>query len=115
MQGNTPYLAAFTGISSCILVGFFTSRQHTTAMQYLALLVSHALLLGAHHAAVRRLRRVGVRVAMVVAVPFVHRALGRESRIGRAAILAAFELGAKYALAVGARRPLSASSSASSR
>jgi TRAP transporter 4TM/12TM fusion protein len=32
----------------------------------------------------------------------VHRALGRESRIGRAAILAAFELGAKYALAVGA-------------
>jgi TRAP-type uncharacterized transport system fused permease subunit len=32
----------------------------------------------------------------------VHRTLGRESRIGSAAILAAFEVGAKYALAVGA-------------
>ena len=41
-------------------------------------------------------------VLLVVAIPLVHRALGRESRIGRAAILAAFELGAKYALAVGA-------------
>jgi len=41
-------------------------------------------------------------VAMVIAAPFVHRALGRESRIGGRAILAAFEVGAKYALAVGA-------------
>src|SRR4029078_1927754 len=40
VQGNTPYLAAFTGISSCILVGFFTSRKHTTAMQSVALLIS---------------------------------------------------------------------------
>jgi hypothetical protein len=45
VQGNTPYLAAFSGISSCILVGFFTSRQNTTVAQYVALLVSHALLL----------------------------------------------------------------------
>jgi TRAP transporter 4TM/12TM fusion protein len=101
VQGNTPYLAAFTGISSCILVGLFTSRQNTTAIQYVALLVSHALLLAL---ITRQFGEHGVWVflAMVVAIPFVHRALGRESRIGRVAILAAFELGAKYALAVGA-------------
>jgi len=101
VQGNTPYLAAFSGISSCILVGFFTSRKNTTALQYLALLVSHALLFGL---ITRQFGDFGVWVfvAMVVAVPFVHRALRRESRIGGRAILVAFEIGAKYALAVGA-------------
>ena len=91
VQGNTPYLAAFTGITSCILVGLFTSRQHTTALQYVALVVSHAAAAGADHAPVRRATASYVFLAMVVAVPFVHEALGRESRIGRAAILAAFE------------------------
>jgi len=101
VQGNTPYLAAFTGISSAILVGFFTSRQGTTALQYVALLVSHALLLAL---ITRSLGDYGLYVflAMLVAVPLVHRALGRESRIGGRALLAAFEIGAKYALAVGA-------------
>ena len=101
VNGNTPYLAAFTGISSCILVGLFTSRERTTALQYLALLVSHGLLIAL---ITRQFGGYGLWVflAMLVAVPLVHRAIGRESRIGRAAILAAFELGAKYALAVGA-------------
>ncbi len=101
VQGNTPYLAAFTGISSCILVGLFTSRQNTTAIQYAALLGSHVLLLAL---ITRQFGQYGVYVflAMLVAIPLLHRALGRESRIGRAAIVAAFELGAKYALAVGA-------------
>jgi len=101
VNGNTPYLAAFTGISSCILVGLFTSRQNTTLPQYAALFVTHAILVGI---ITRAFGDYGmwIFVAMVIAVPFVHRALGRDSRIGRAAILAAFELGAKYALAVGA-------------
>ena len=33
VNGNTPYLAAFTGISSCILVGLLTSRRGTTMAQ----------------------------------------------------------------------------------
>ncbi len=101
VQGNTPYLAAFTGITSCILVGLFTSRQGTTALQYLALLISHAVLVAL---ITRQFGGLGtwVFLAMVVVVPLVHRALRRESRIGGAAILAAFEIGAKYALAVGA-------------
>ena len=45
VYGATPYLAAFTGISSCILVGFFTSRGKTTALQYVVLVVTHAILL----------------------------------------------------------------------
>jgi TRAP transporter 4TM/12TM fusion protein len=101
VQGNTPYLAAFTGISSCILVGLFTSRTNTTRMQYVALVVSHALLVAL---ITRQFGSYGVWVfvAMVIAAPFVHRAIGRESRIGGRAILVAFEIGAKYALAVGA-------------
>ncbi len=101
VNGNTPYLAAFTGISSCILVGLFTSRQNTTAVQYAVLFLMHAILLAIITRAFGN-SGMWVFLAMVVAVPFVHKALGRESRIGRAAILAAFELGAKYALAVGA-------------
>ncbi|MCC6377649.1 MAG: TRAP transporter permease [Burkholderiales bacterium] len=101
VNGNTPYLAAFTGISSCILVGLFTSRRGTTMAQYAVLLATHAVLVGIFTRAFGD-HGAWVFVAMVIAVPFVHRALGRESRIGSAAILAAFELGAKYALAVGA-------------
>ena len=101
VNGNTPYLAAFTGISSCLLVGLFTSRERTSAMQYVALLASHAILL----AIITRMLggyEVYAFLAMLVAVPLVHRALGRPSRIGGPAVLAAFEVGAKYALAVGA-------------
>ena len=101
VNGNTPYLAAFTGISSCILVGLFTARRGTTAAQYAALLASHAVLI----AIITRLlggAELYVFLGMLVAVPLVHRALGRESRIGGGAIMAAFEIGAKYALAVGA-------------
>ncbi|MCC6194821.1 MAG: TRAP transporter permease [Burkholderiales bacterium] len=101
VNGHTPYLAAFTGISSCILVGLFTSRRGTTAMQYAALFVSHGLLVALITRAFGD-HGVWLFLVMVAAVPLVHRALGRESRIGRMAILAAFELGAKYALAVGA-------------
>jgi TRAP transporter 4TM/12TM fusion protein len=101
VQGNTPYLAAFTGISSCILVGFFTSRQRTSALQYVALLVSHAILIALITRQFGEFR-IPVFVAMLIAVPLVHRFIGREARIGGRAILAAFEIGAKYALAVGA-------------
>ena len=101
VQGNTPYLAAFTGITSCILVGLFTARQGTTVLQYVVLVISHAVLIAL---ITRQFGNHGVWVfgAMAVVLPFVHRALGRESRIGGRAILAALEIGAKYALAVGA-------------
>ena len=60
VNGNTPYLAAFTGISSCILVGLFTSRKGTTLAQYAALA---GLARGAdrdHHASFGGFERLGV-------------------------------------------------------
>jgi TRAP transporter 4TM/12TM fusion protein len=101
INGNTPYLAAFTGISSCLLVGFFTSRERTTALQYVALAVSHAILLAIISRSLGGAELYAF-FALLVGVPLVHRLLGRPSRIGGRAVLAAFEIGAKYALAVGA-------------
>jgi TRAP transporter 4TM/12TM fusion protein len=101
VQGNTPYLAAFT---RHIVVHpgrllYVAAAHDGDAIRRAAGIARIAA--GAHHPPVRRFRP-WVFVLLVVAIPLVHRALGRESRIGRAAILAAFELGAKYALAVGA-------------
>jgi TRAP transporter 4TM/12TM fusion protein len=99
--GSTPYLAAFTGISSAALVGLFTSRAHTTTRQYVALAVSHAVLL---LLITNQLGEYGVYVflAALVAVPLAHRALRIKARIGGKDFIESFETGAKYALAVGA-------------
>jgi TRAP-type uncharacterized transport system fused permease subunit len=45
VSGSTPYLAAFTGISSAALVGLFTSRENTRPPQWVALAVGHAVLI----------------------------------------------------------------------
>jgi TRAP transporter 4TM/12TM fusion protein len=100
-SGSTPYLAAFTGISSCILVGMFTARKGTTLPQAVALVVSHlvllALITGEFGA-----WSIHVFAAMLVVVPLARRGLAVASRIGPRDLVAAFETGAKYALAVGA-------------
>ncbi len=99
--GSTPYLAAFTGISSAALVGLFTKRGRTTRAQWIALAVSHAVLLAL---ITRQFGDYGVVAfgAMLVAVLFVHRAIGQQTRIAKKDLVEAFETGAKYALAVGA-------------
>lgn len=113
VTGSTPYLAAFTGISSCILVGLFTSRDGTTRGQWIALLVSHLLLLAfitgnlppqALRERVLLAEHLGVALFVValVAIPLAHRRLARPSRINALQIVGGFETGAKYAIAVGA-------------
>jgi len=99
--GSTPYLAAFTGISSCILVGLFTTRGRTTAAQWAALVATHALLLAL---ITRQFGDWGVEafIAALVAVPLLHHALKGQSRIRKRDLVEGFETGAKYALAVGA-------------
>ena len=99
--GSTPYLAAFTGISSCILVGLFTTRQGTTLAQVVALLVSHLVLLALITGQFGEWN-VWVFGAMLVVVPLAHRVLAVASRIHAGDLLEAFGTGAKYALAVGA-------------
>ncbi|NDP43343.1 MAG: TRAP transporter fused permease subunit, partial [Aromatoleum sp.] len=101
INGSTPYLAAFSGISSGVLVGLFTTRGRTSAAQWAALGASHAVLLAL---ITRQFGDYGVSVfiAMLALVPLAHRALGAKSRISKTDLVLAFETGAKYALAVGA-------------
>ncbi len=101
VTGSTPYLAAFTGISSATLVGFFTTRGKTTAAQWVALVVGHAVLVALITGKFGDYN-VHVFVAMLAIVPLVHRKIAAISRIGRKDLIEAFETGAKYALAVGA-------------
>jgi TRAP transporter 4TM/12TM fusion protein len=101
VNGSTPYLAAFTGISSCALVGLFTGRQRTSPLQWAILAITHALLLALITRQFGDLN-IALFVLLVVALPFVHRAVAQKSRIGRKDFVEAFETGAKYALAVGA-------------
>jgi len=101
INGSTPYLAAFSGISSGVLVGLFTTRGRTRAAQWLALAASHAVLLAL---ITRQFGDYGVYafIAMLALVPLAHRALDAKSRISKTDLVLAFETGAKYALAVGA-------------
>jgi TRAP transporter 4TM/12TM fusion protein len=103
VSGRTPYLAAFTGISSCAIVGLTTKNTGNTARHYVLMLVLHALL-----AAVAFMNfdsestKVGLFAAGLVVTPFLIRALKVDGRIDLAVLIDALITGAKYALAVGA-------------
>ncbi len=103
VSGRTPYLAAFTGISSCAIVGVVTRVRGNTAVNWLLLVALHALLLvlvfGGLESVPLKLAIFGV---ALVATPVLVRALGMQGRIGLPALMEAFSTGAKYALAVGA-------------
>jgi TRAP transporter 4TM/12TM fusion protein len=101
VSGSTPYLAAYTGISSAALVGLFTSNEGTKGLQWVALAVGHAILIALITGVFGEFG-LYVFLAALVAVPLVHRALRIKSRIHKKDLVEAFETGAKYALAVGA-------------
>jgi TRAP transporter 4TM/12TM fusion protein len=101
VSGYTPYLAAFVGITSCLIVGLTTREEGVNARGLGALVALHALM------ALLVSRWLGdvaipLFVVSVVAVPFLLRRLGIEGRIPLRAVIETFETGAKYALAVGA-------------
>ena len=103
VSGRTPYLAAFTGISSCAIVGICTRAKGNTAANWLLMgalhLVLGALVFGGIESLALRQLLLGV---ALVATPLALRALRIEGRIGAAALVESFSTGAKYALAVGA-------------
>jgi len=101
VTGSTPYLAAFTGISSAVLVGFFTTRGRTTLAQWVALAVGHALLLALITGQFGEYN-VHAFLVLLPVIWLVHRSIAAKSRIARKDLVEAFETGAKYALAVGA-------------
>ncbi|MBE2241769.1 MAG: TRAP transporter permease [Burkholderiaceae bacterium] len=103
VSGRTPYLAAFSGISSCVIVGLTTSVRGNRPINWALLVLLHAVLVVLAFGGIERLAaRVGLFAAVIVGTPFVLRALGIRGRIGAEALVEAFETGAKYALAVGA-------------
>jgi TRAP transporter 4TM/12TM fusion protein len=101
VNGYTPYLAAFAGISSCLIVGLTTVEKGNTLRGLLALAVLHAVLVLLLFGGARS-EYIALFVATIVATPFVLKRLGIRGRIGLATVVETLETGAKYALAVGA-------------
>jgi len=105
VTGRTPYLAAFTGITSCAIVGLSTKVKGNGIRNWALFLVLHALLvvlafgdLGQESDWIKlALFAAGVVIALAAWLLG-----GVTGRIRHAVLVEAFETGAKYALAVGA-------------
>ncbi len=105
VSGRTPYLAAFTGIASCIIVGLTTQVQGNRPIQWVSLLLLHGVLAllafvdwGQHSEEIK----LGLFAVGVVLGWGLHRWAQVRGRIDPGVLVEAFETGAKYALAVGA-------------
>jgi TRAP transporter 4TM/12TM fusion protein len=105
VSGRTPYLAAFTGITSCMIVGLSTTVRGNRSSNWLMLVVLHVLLAlvafvdwGSDGETIK-LGFLALGIALIWAG---QKWLGLVGRIDNAVLLEAFETGAKYALAVGA-------------
>jgi TRAP transporter 4TM/12TM fusion protein len=103
VSGRTPYLAAFTGISSCAIVGLTTRVQGNTARHWGLMLGLHAALLVLVFGGIES---EGIKLALfgaaLVTAVVLTRLFRIDGRIGTPALVEAFSTGAKYALAVGA-------------
>jgi len=105
VSGRTPYLAAFTGISSCVIVGVTTRTSGNRPANWALFIVLHLLLmligfaeLGADTDRIKiALFATGVVLALAG-----WKLGGITGRIAHGVVVEAFETGAKYALAVGA-------------
>ena len=102
VSGKTPYLAAFVGISSCAIVGLTCALQGNTVKNWGLLTGLHVILMGIAFSYADESVKATIFFVALVATPFLMKALKIKGRIEHAALLEAFETGAKYALAVGA-------------
>jgi TRAP transporter 4TM/12TM fusion protein len=103
VSGRTPYLAAFSGITSCAIVGLTTRVKGNTFNHWALMSALHAVLLvlvfgGIESAALK----LGIFGVALLATPLLMKALKVDGRIASPALVEAFSTGAKYALAVGA-------------
>ena len=103
VSGRTPYLAAFTGISSCAIVGLCTRAHGNTAVHWALLAGLHAVLLVLVFGGIEDVQiKLAIFGVAFIATPLLLKALKVQGRIGTPALVEAFSTGAKYALAVGA-------------
>ncbi|TFZ00406.1 TRAP transporter permease [Ramlibacter henchirensis] len=105
VSGRTPYLAAFTGITSCAIVGLTTQVSGNAVKNWLMLVVLHALLaaiaFGDYGARSEEIR-LGIFTFGTLLALAAWKLAGVTGRIRHGVLMEAFETGAKYALAVGA-------------
>jgi TRAP transporter 4TM/12TM fusion protein len=103
VSGRTPYLAAFSGITSCAIVGLTTQVSGNTSRHWGLMLALHAvlgvILFGGIESMPVKLTIFGL---ALVATPLLMKALNVQGRIGSPVLVEAMATGAKYALAVGA-------------
>jgi len=101
MSGFTPYVSAFVGITSCIIVGMTTSEKGNSLKGLSLMAALHAVLALIVSGV---LEQYGIALFAVAAIVFVLllRTLKLPARFTRAELIDAFSTGAKYALAVGA-------------
>ncbi len=105
VSGRTPYLAAFTGISSCAIVGLTTLNSGNRPRNWLMLVVLHAFLAVIAFADLGQQCewiKLGLFMVAVGAALVAWLWGGVTGRIKHSVLVEAFETGAKYALAVGA-------------
>jgi TRAP transporter 4TM/12TM fusion protein len=103
VTGRTPYLAAFTGITSCVIVGLTTRETGNTARHWALMAALHAVLLAVVFGGLEsQALKFGLFAAGVLATPLLLKALRVDGRIQAPVLVDALATGAKYALAVGA-------------
>ena len=103
VAGRTPYLAAFTGISSCAIVGLVTRVKDNKPVNWVLLAALHAVLVVVAFGSFdNEIVKLGLFFAALAAAVVAVRLFKIEGRIGLMALVESFSTGAKYALAVGA-------------
>ncbi|MBU2288018.1 MAG: TRAP transporter permease [Gammaproteobacteria bacterium] len=103
VTGRTPYLAAFTGITSCAIVGLTTRVQGNSPRHWALMVALHAVLGVVVFGGIENAHvKLAIFGAALVATPLLMKALRVSGRIDARALIESLSTGAKYALAVGA-------------
>jgi TRAP transporter 4TM/12TM fusion protein len=102
VSGRTPYLAAFTGISACAIVGITLALEGNTVKNWATFAVLTALLVAIAFGGYPELVKIALLAAAVIIAVVANMFFGVKGRIDFGVLVEAFETGAKYALAVGA-------------
>jgi TRAP transporter 4TM/12TM fusion protein len=101
MSGFTPYVSAFAGITSCIIVGMTTSERRNTPLGLAVMAALHVVLAIVISG---KLEDYGLLLFLIGAIALILaiKSLNLPARFTRDELIDAFSTGAKYALAVGA-------------